>query len=514
MKHRRIPFRLLFFSSLGVLLVLFLLSIWVDAANKIDIVGPEGSNSFGHYVKALPNGNIVVVDPDYRDGVNSKVGAVFLYDGSNGELISVLTGSTTNDQVGYYFGITVLANGNFLVFSPTWDNGAVEDAGAVTWVDGTTGLNGVVSPTNSLVGSAAYDQVGFSGEYSGVWILSNGNYLVQSNYWDNGTVVDAGAVTWGNGMTGITGTVSSENSLVGSTNNDSIGNRIWTLTNGNFVVESPYWDNGPIQDVGAVTWGNGMTGINGVVSSANSLVGSTAHDHVGNGGVEALTNGNFVVISSFWDNGPIVNAGAITWGNGSTGINGIVSSTNSLIGSAANDEVGSEGVTALKNGNYVVRNSWIGAVTLCASDGSTVGPITEYNSVLGDGGLSGFHMSATYDYKNDQLVVGRPAEDIVTLFHPDYPLHLLTVLKAGQGTGTVRSSPLGIDCGIICGTNVSDNSTITLMAAPDLGFVFAGWSGAGCTGADPCILMMDEPKEVTATFAHATNTIFLPIISH
>ena len=51
--------------------------------------------------------------------------------------------------------------------------------------------------------------------------LSNGNYVVRSAYWDNGAATNAGAVTWGSGTTGVSGVVSSSNSLVGSTSNDS-----------------------------------------------------------------------------------------------------------------------------------------------------------------------------------------------------------------------------------------------------------------------------------------------------
>ena len=44
-------------------------------------------------------------------------------------------------------------------------------------------------------------------------------------------------------------------------------------------------------------------------------------------GVIALTNGNYVVISSDWNN-----QGAVTWGNGTSGITGLVSISNSLVG--------------------------------------------------------------------------------------------------------------------------------------------------------------------------------------
>src|SRR5262249_49581569 len=151
------------------------------------------------------------------------------------------------------------------------------------------GISGVVSSANSLVGNSASDQIGSGG----ITVLSSGNYLVTSPVWDNGAATDAGAVTWGNGISGISGTVSSANSLVGTTANDQVGvTDVKLLTNGNYVVVSQYWDNGAVTDAGAVTWGSGAAGVRGAVSSANSLVGSTANDVVGSssGGITALSN--------------------------------------------------------------------------------------------------------------------------------------------------------------------------------------------------------------------------------
>ncbi len=52
--------------------------------------------------------------------------------------------------------------------------------------------------------------------------MSNGNYVVTSSSCDSATAIDV--VTWGNGTTGITGTVTASNSLVGTTSGDNIGN--------------------------------------------------------------------------------------------------------------------------------------------------------------------------------------------------------------------------------------------------------------------------------------------------
>ncbi len=103
---------------------------------------------------------------------------------------------------------------------------------------------------------------------------------------------------------------------------------------------------------GAATWGNGASGSSvASLPPLTPLVGSSANDRVGSNGAVALSNGNYVVVSEFW-NGRM---GAATWGNGASGSSGVVTTTNSLVGSSANDEVGSYGVVALTNGNYVVQ---------------------------------------------------------------------------------------------------------------------------------------------------------------
>jgi filamentous hemagglutinin family protein len=362
----------------------------VSTSNSL--YGTTASDQVGSAVTALANGNYVVRSSNWDNGAVVNAGAATWGSGTTGITGAVSTsnslyGTTANDNVGF-FGVTALTNGNYVVISPNWDNGAVVNAGAATWGSGTTGITGAVSVANSLVGTSASDQVGISG----VTALSNGNYVVNSYAWKNGTATFAGAVTWGNGSTGITGAVSAANSLVGTTANDFVGlSGVTALTNGNYVVSSTLWNNGAVVDAGAATWGNGTTGIIGAVSAANSLVGATANDNVGNGGVTALTNGNYVVRSSNWDNGAVVNAGAATWGNGSAGITGAVSTSNSLYGATANDNVGNGGVTALANGNYMVRsNLWdngavtnAGAVTWGNGTTGITGAVSAANSLVG-----------------------------------------------------------------------------------------------------------------------------------
>ncbi|HAH45689.1 MAG TPA: hypothetical protein DCM07_12700, partial [Planctomycetaceae bacterium] len=104
------------------------------------------------------------------------------------------------------------------------------------------------------------------------------------------------------------------------------------LSNGNYVVRSSYWDNALVEDAGAVTFGDGTTGVTGVVSADNSFVGSTRFDKIGSNGLIELSNGNFLVRSYYWDNDGMINAGAVTFGDGSTGVSGIISTSNSIVG--------------------------------------------------------------------------------------------------------------------------------------------------------------------------------------
>lgn len=82
--------------------------------------------------------------------------------------------------------------------------------------------------------------------------------------------------------------------------------------------------------------------------------------------------------------------------------------------------------------------------------------------------------------------------------------YALSVTKTG--TGTVTSSPAGIDCGATCSANFSANSSVTLTATASAGGAFTGWSGA-CTGStSTCTVSMDAARSVTANFTTAAST--------
>src|SRR5262245_20309316 len=80
----------------------------------------------------------------------------------------------------------------------------------------------------------------------------------------------------------------------------------------------------------------------------------------------------------------------------------------------------------------------------------------------------------------------------------------LAATKAG--TGTVTSTPAGIDCGSSCTASFTTGTAVSLTATPAAGWVFMGWSGAGCPGTGSCSLTLTTATTVRATFAPAPVT--------
>ncbi len=457
----------------------------VTTANSL--YGVTANDNAGSGLMALTNGNYVVSTSSWDNGGTANAGAVTWCDGSVGcsgaiSTTNSLYGTTASDSVGQST-LVALTNGNYVVPVSTWDNGGTVNVGAVVWCDGSVGCTGAVSTANSLYGTTASDSVG------SVFALANGNYVVRSTSWDNGGTVDVGAVTWGDGSVGTTGAVSIANSLIGSTASDQVGSAgIATLTNGNYVVQSTNWDNGGTANVGAATWCDGSVGCTGAVSTANSLYGATASDSVGTGAA-ALTNGNYVIRSPNWDNGGTANTGAVTWCDGSVGCTGAVTTANSLYGTTASDVIGTS-VTALANGNYIVTStSWddgatanAGAVTVCTGTAGCTGAVSRGNSLAGSAGSS-LNSTVTADTVNSRTVVRFTASqrvysisntplapgDYNYIYDPsaDYVLHpafLTAVLDTGSNVTLQASNDITVSSAITVSNGSGSGGTLTLQA--------------------------------------------------
>jgi hypothetical protein len=83
----------------------------------------------------------------------------------------------------------------------------------------------------------------------------------------------------------------------------------------------------------------------------------------------------------------------------------------------------------------------------------------------------------------------------------------LSVNKSGNGSGTVTSSPAGIDCGDDCSEGYEPDTEVTLTAGPDTGSQVTGWTGCDSPNGNECTVTMSENKSVTAEFTLDTHTL-------
>jgi Ca2+-binding RTX toxin-like protein len=89
---------------------------------------------------------------------------------------------------------------------------------------------------------------------------------------------------------------------------------------------------------------------------------------------------------------------------------------------------------------------------------------------------------------------GGTASAVVTLTAGTY-----TLAVDKTGNGRILSTPAGVDCGASCSADFATGSTVTIVANPDPGWTFPGWTGA-CSGTDPCTVTMDAARSVGADF--------------
>lgn len=138
-----------------------------------------------------------------------------------------------------------------------------------------------------------------------------------------------------------------------------------------------------------------------------------------------------------------------------------------------------------------VNNSWNGPVKLgtAHSSSSQSGGRDGNPSIQGNGNI-GF--IATWN---------NPSYVMSNIYGPESRKQL-SVTK--NGPGTVTSIPAGISCGATCSESFATGSNVSLIAQPEYGFAFAGWSGA-CSETGTCAITMDGDKSVSANFIELTK---------
>jgi hypothetical protein len=85
------------------------------------------------------------------------------------------------------------------------------------------------------------------------------------------------------------------------------------------------------------------------------------------------------------------------------------------------------------------------------------------------------------------------------------------VVRGGAASGTVASTPAGIDCGATCAGQYAPGTVVTLTATPAAGAVFTGWGGA-CSGTlTSCSITLNASAAVNADFGVAQYAVTVAV---
>jgi PASTA domain/Divergent InlB B-repeat domain len=145
----------------------------------------------------------------------------------------------------------------------------------------------------------------------------------------------------------------------------------------------------------------------------------------------------------------------------------------------------------------------MGIVGTCAPNhyGANPGHVSDTNTDLMYAGPQPWYPAVLDFGNNDYFRHSNPGcldLDTVGFLTADIDFQL-AVSKAGTGSGTVRTESWGlIDCGNACSAPYGRGTVVRLVAQESIG-TFAGWSG-DCSGSGTCVVTMNGPKTVTATF--------------
>lgn len=366
---------------------------WLDSNNSL--VGTTSGDRVGESIEdpkliLADTGTAIVRLPYHSDGKNKSAGAIYflkLKPLTKGRITpkNALVGSHTGDNLGLSVPI-FSKTGNILFSAGGWDNGDSVNAGAVIFMNPKSPKTGYIDSSNAVIGKGNKESIG-----SFIRVLKNGDFVVCSPGYKYGGK-GVGAITYMDGNIGLTGYLDTTNSIVGDKEGSAIGwGGVWPLADGNYVISSPLWFDGNVKNIGAVTWFDASKRITGrgKINRSNSIVGTQELDRVGSG-LLPLKNGNYVILSSFWNYGNVKMAGAATLIRKKGPVSGVVTPENSVHGIHDTDRVGKEAVE-MPNSNYVLRNIQdkddkgrrVGSFTWCDSSGKIFGGVTPGNSLFG-----------------------------------------------------------------------------------------------------------------------------------
>lgn len=389
----------------------------------------------------LLNGNLLLYAGGMDNGALNVAGACIVVNATTGLEVGRISGAAANEQLGFILSNEIITNGNFLCPGPF----ANANVSAVIYGNGVT-----ATEINRITGGSVGDGFFRFG------VLSNGNWVITSSFFDGGAGADTGVAITVNGTTGV-----ELNRVEGGTANDQLGNsnQFFNLGNNNFLVTSSVADNGAIVNAGVVIMIDGTTGL-----EITRFSGSTANDNFGTAstGVLVLNNNNFVICAPNFDSGAIVDAGVAILVNGSTGVE-----ISRLTGTTASDQICSGGATKMNNNNFIVEsplhdvNGIVNAGSFTLIDGDTGVVIGQ---IAGDQANDSFGNANSIPITDsDSIVLSAPNNDVGTIVDAG----ALIVMDGVSGTEVSRSEGDQTNDNIGTGNSVVGSKTLIFLNQND-----------------------------------------------
>ena len=489
---------------------------WSQQGSKLTASGETGPGQFGYSVALSADGSMVLIG---GPNDNNGVGATWVFTRSGASWSQQGLKLTASDETGQgQFGSSVAlsADGGTALIGGPLDNSTYAGVGVgAAWVFTRSGTSW--SQQGSKLTPS--DEAGGYGDFGGSVALSaDGSTALIGGPLDNIYVGAAwvfirSGTAWAQQGSKLT---ASDETGVGQ-----FGHSVALSADGNTALVG-----GPLDSIRMGYLGDGV-GAEWVFTRSSTTWtqhGSklTASDETGNGqfgsSVALSADGNTALIG-----GPLDNSSYTGGGLGAAWVFTRAGTSWSQQGSklTASDETGGYG-------NF-------GASVALSADGSTAligGPVNAYGQggawvftrsgaswgqqgsrlYPGAEGPFSFGSSVAVSSDGNTALIGAPSEGqfnypsgAVWVF-ANVAQQTLTVTKNGAGSGSVTSSPPGIDCGSTCQAQFTTGTKVTLSANPAPGSSFAGWSGGGCSGTGDCQVTVSSDQSVTATFNVAPPT--------
>jgi hypothetical protein len=145
--------------------------------------------------------------------------------------------------------------------------------------------------------------------------------------------------------------------------------------------------------------------------------------------------------------------------------------------------------------NYLLRPEWLDLISSFPTR-FAIGVDSKYPDIS----QGGIQLTRTFLDQLPADLAGRVGFINPTYIYGLHPQYTLTVFESGTGSGTVTSSPAGINCGDDCSETYTKIQRVKLTAKADTNSTFTGWSGGGCSGTKTCTVTVDAAVTVTASF--------------